>query len=262
MEINAKKKLGQNFLINESVITKIIKSAADSKIENVVEVGPGRGAITSGLVDTGKEVRAVEIDDDLIPFLTNKITNKNFHLIHANVLDIELSSLFEDDYILVANLPYYISTRIMFKFLSDKNCREMTIMLQEELADRIKSSPKSKKYGRLTVATTTFFEVSKVVSVPPTSFTPVPNVNSEVIKLNRIDTDLLNESEDYLDFIKTCFVMKRKTLFNNLRQKYNSKNVEKVLFEKYQENWNKIRSEWISVDEFKELYRLLKNEKH
>ena len=257
--LKAKKSLGQNFLIDKNVIEKIISASLSGGTKKVVEVGPGTGALTKKLLEKENiSFTAIEIDEELYDYLLKNTNIKSEQLVLGNILDIDLNTISKGEkYSLIANLPYYISSKIIFKFLGDDNCNEMVIMLQKELIDRILSTKNKKMYGRLTVALQSFYIAERVVNVPSKCFKPRPNVDSAVVKLTKINNPNIQNKEQYLDFIKLCFSKKRKTLRNNLKTMYTMDNIKKALYKDYADNWDLIRAENLSVDDFKRLYKLL-----
>ncbi len=256
--IEAKKILGQNFLTDQNKIRSIVNSIPELEESVIVEVGPGKGAITKPLVERAKEVIAIEIDEDMIEILQESINSDKFTLLNKDILEVEWDSIIKgkDKIQFVSNLPYYISTKIMFKVAYDERFESMSIMLQKELVDRIFSKPGKKLYGRLTVSINSLYELIEKINVPSGCFNPKPNVDSGfiVLKRKKVDFDL----DDYLTFVKHSFAMKRKTLINSLSKSGFSK-VDKV--KEYLENNEmnlSIRSEQISVEEFIDIYNYIK----
>ncbi len=260
----AKKKYGQNFLIDSNILDKII-DLTKPKQKTIIEIGPGTGLLTEPLLMNAKEVHAFEIDDDMIIFLNNKFKNNhNFFLTHNDILKIDLSKYMKEfnlnEVEVIANLPYYISSKIIFNLLQESKITSISIMLQKELVERINAKLRTKDYGRFTVAINTFFDVEDSFIVGKNSFKPVPSVDSAFIKLNRknIIKDL-QEIEQYLDFIKLCFSNRRKQLLNNLKpnelfynktKQYIAENTlsitiraEELSVEEYLRIWEEIRKE-------------------
>ena len=259
--MKAKKSLGQNFLIDQNIVKKIIKTLSNQKINNILEIGPGTGALTQEIVKLkNKNIIAVEIDADLFNILEPKYEeNKNITIVKGDILKTNTDIFFpKENYLLIANLPYYISTKILFKFLNDLNCLTMTIMIQKELADRILSLPKKREYGRLTVALNTFFTIKKVTDVSPKAFKPRPKVNSSVLYLKRKSKVEIQDVDSYLDFIQLCFAKKRKTLYNNLKQKYTNEQIKQVIEKLFVDDWKFIRSEYIIISDFITMYKEFK----
>ncbi|NQX83130.1 MAG: ribosomal RNA small subunit methyltransferase A [Mycoplasmataceae bacterium] len=216
--MNSKKTLGQNFLIDKNKINSIVDSIPFLENSTILEVGPGRGALTKPLVEKAKEVISIEIDENMISVLKKTIIKNNFTLIHKDILDIEWDDVIKNKKSIqfVSNLPYYISTKIMFKVAYDNRFDSMSVMLQKELVDRIFSKTNFKTYGRLTVSIGSLFSLEKKINVPAGCFKPKPKVDSGFIVLKRRKFNF--DIDDYLFFIKCSFAMKRKTLINSLKK--------------------------------------------
>lgn len=250
--IKAKKSLGQNFLINDHVVKKILNVIDYSKYENILEIGPGYGALTKSIVKKCKKLIAYEIDLDLIEYLT-KLKIKNLEIINDNFLNADLTKY--KDLVVFGNIPYNITTDIIFKLIrNSKNIRYAILMMQKEVADRILSPIKCKTYGKLTLSVSYVANSKKIIDVHPNDFNPKPKVNSTVIILDfnkNYEYDLFS----FLSFIKVIFQFKRKTLWNNLSTKYNKNiltNVFKIL------NLNmQIRSEELTLEMIKQIYAKL-----
>ncbi|GGC94458.1 16S rRNA (adenine(1518)-N(6)/adenine(1519)-N(6))-dimethyltransferase RsmA [Enterococcus wangshanyuanii] len=225
-----KKSLGQNFLTEPNILRKIVETAGIDTQTNVIEVGPGIGALTEQLAKNAAQVLAFEIDDRLIPVLEDTLSPyNNVTVVHKDVLKADLigttKEVFKEDLPIkvVANLPYYITTPIMMHFLaSDLEVAEMIVMMQKEVADRISAKPSTKAYGSLSIAVQYFMEASIAFIVPKTVFIPQPNVDSAIIKLTKRDkpaVDVINEKE-FFKLTKASFQLRRKTLWNNLTHSY------------------------------------------
>lgn len=255
--MDAKKSLGQNFLIDKNKITSIIDSIPNLKESTIIEVGPGRGALTEPLVQKAKKVIAIEIDKDMIQILNEKIHNENFELIHEDVLNVDWNSILtkEKNIQFVSNLPYYISTKIIFKVAYDKRFNSLSIMMQKELVDRIFAKNNTKAFGRLTVSIGSLFSLEKRINVPSGCFSPRPKIDSGFIVLKRKEIDF--DIDEYLKFIKHSFSAKRKTLLNSLKISGFEKVdvVEQYLIEK-KINLN-TRSEQIEIEDFKNIFRFI-----
>ena len=219
------KKFGQNFLIDEHVLSKIIRSAEITEDDFVVEIGPGIGTLTQYLAASAREVAAIEIDDALIPILKDTLSAyDNVTVIHEDVLKVDLCKLAEEKNCgkpikVVANLPYYITTPIiMGLFENHVPVESITIMVQKEVADRMKTGPGSKDYGALSLAVQYYAKPELVANVPPNCFMPRPRVGSAVIRLTR-HTEVPVEAEDeklMFQIIRASFNQRRKTLVNGL----------------------------------------------
>ncbi len=219
------KKFGQNFLIDPHVLDKIINAAEITKEDCVIEIGPGIGSVTQALIDNAGKVISIEIDDQLIPILTEQFGGcENFRLIHKDVLKVDLHKLIAEEspnrrIKVVANLPYYITTPIIMMLLEHNlPIESITVMVQKEVADRMASGPGSKQYGAITVAMKYYCDTYLVANVPQNCFMPRPNVDSAVIKLTLHQEPIvdINDEEQLLKIIKAAFSQRRKTLLNTL----------------------------------------------
>lgn len=225
-----KKSLGQNFLTEPNILRKIVDTAGIDQDTNVIEVGPGIGALTEQLAKHAKQVVAFEIDDRLIPVLADTmLPYPNVKVIHQDVLQADLattiSTAFDQNLPLkvVANLPYYITTPIMMHFLeSNVPVQEMVVMMQKEVADRISAEPGTKAYGSLSIAVQYYMEAKLAFIVPKTVFVPQPNVDSAILKLTRRETPAVavTDEKEFFKLTKSAFQLRRKTLWNNLQNTY------------------------------------------
>lgn len=220
------KRFGQNFLIDTHVLEKIIKSAEITKEELVLEIGPGIGTMTQYLCENAREVIAVEIDKNLIPILENDTLAEydNVTIINEDILKLDLNALVEERnggerIKVVANLPYYITTPIiMGLFESHVPLRNITVMVQKEVADRMQAGPGSKDYGALSLAVQYYADPYIVANVPPNCFMPRPNVGSAVIRLTLHEEPPVKVEDEAFLFalIRASFNQRRKTLVNGL----------------------------------------------
>ncbi len=229
--MKAKKKYGQNFLIDNAVLDKISSCVLACEKDLIIEIGPGRGALTNKLLYKKANVLAYEIDNDLIPILNmfknSKLTVKNIDFLESEIKE-DIKNFDYKKLFIVGNLPYYITTPIIEKIIKSKLKHEsLTVMVQLEVANRFAANIKSKDYGYFTVFLQHFYDVVKVVDVDSKSFDPAPKVKSAVITLTpKKDVKVMDEK--YFEFLKSCFKEKRKTLRNNLRE-YDFNIVESVL---------------------------------
>ena len=222
-----KKKFGQNFLIDENVVEKIVREAGVTKDDFVVEVGPGIGTMTQILCENAREVVAVEIDKKLIPILTEDTLSyyDNVTVINEDILKLDIKKLADEKnegrpIKVVANLPYYITTPIiMGLFESHVPLDSITIMVQKEVADRMQCGPGTKDYGALSLAVQYYAEPYIVANVPCNCFMPRPNVDSAVIKLERYKEPPVKADNEKLMFgiIRASFNQRRKTLQNGIK---------------------------------------------
>ncbi len=220
------KKYGQNFLIDMHVLDKIIRSADIGKDNLVIEIGPGIGSLTQMLAERAGKVIAVEIDSSLIPILKETLRDyENLELLNQDILQVDLKALLENNSFdgskvkVVANLPYYITTPIIMNiFEKGIPIHSMTVMVQKEVAQRMKAQPGTKDYGALSLAVQYYSEPYLVANVPPNCFIPRPKVGSAVIKLTKYDVPNIQVRDSKLLFklIRAAFNQRRKTLINSL----------------------------------------------
>ena len=224
-EFAFQKKFGQNFLIDQGIVEKIVREAGVTKDDFVLEIGPGIGTMTQILCENAREVAAVEIDRKLIPILNDTLSEyDNVTIINDDILKVDINKLAEEKnggrpIKVVANLPYYITTPlIMGLFESHVPLDSITIMVQKEVADRMQTGPGSKDYGALSLAVQFYAKPEIVVNVPPECFMPRPNVGSAVIRLKRHETRPVDVKDEKLMFriIRASFNQRRKTLANGL----------------------------------------------
>lgn len=219
------KSLGQNFLIDENIIKKILDSAQITKEDIVIEVGPGIGTLTQALATQAHKVVAVEIDKHLLPILQDTLSDfNNVEVIHADILKLDIENLIQEignqkSIKVIANLPYYVTTPIIMHFLEKRiPIESMVVMVQKEVADRMQSAPGTKDYSTLSVAVQYYCEPQMVTRVSRTVFIPQPNVDSAVIKLVILKEPRIVVKDESLFFriIKAAFSKRRKTLLNAL----------------------------------------------
>lgn len=254
-DIKPLKQLGQNFLIDTNILKKIV-SIYDLQNEDVVEIGPGLGSLTNSLLEKARSVAAFEIDDRAIEILEKEL-GQNSHLkVHRQDF-LKYSPDFNDKKIIIANIPYYITSDIIFKILSDfKYYKSATLMIQEEVADRITAKPKDSNYGKFSVSVQSLAKVRKEFQVKPSCFFPEPGVNSAVITLELNPLIEPSQIESYLLFIKRCFAQQRKTLLNNLKNFYNLDIIKQWMTENG--ILHTIRPQQISINEYINLFNIVK----
>lgn len=218
--IRAKKALGQNFLIDKSIALKIVEALDLGKDDVVIEVGSGTGAITALIAPLCKKLYAVETDQDLIkPLSTVLAKHENVEIINKDILKTNVSSMFDTKsrYKTVANLPYYITTPVITKFLEETNLPDvMVFMMQKEVADRICEKEGSRVYGSFTIYVSYRYQASFVVNVPPESFIPSPQVTSTVLKFVKREKPLVDvpSEEFFFKVVRAGFSQRRKKLSN------------------------------------------------
>ncbi|MBL4936064.1 16S rRNA (adenine(1518)-N(6)/adenine(1519)-N(6))-dimethyltransferase RsmA [Clostridium sp. YIM B02515] len=252
------KSLGQNFLIDDSVLMDIVEGANVSSEDLIIEIGPGVGTLTKELLKRAKKVFSIELDADLIPILKEELKEfNNFDLIHKDALKVDFNSLTgeEKSIKVVANLPYYVTTPIIAKLLNDKfNFKSLTIMIQKEVAERIAADPNTKEYGALSILVQYYCDTEIVRKVAPSSFIPQPKVDSIVIKLNKLEKPRVIVKDEKLFFrvSREAFNMRRKTLWNALKAlKIGSDLMEKAFINARIDS--KRRGETLSLQEFADL---------
>ncbi|MED4228306.1 16S rRNA (adenine(1518)-N(6)/adenine(1519)-N(6))-dimethyltransferase RsmA [Neobacillus cucumis] len=221
-----KKSLGQNFLIDTNILKKIVSFADLTENSGAIEIGPGIGALTEQLARSSKKVIAFEIDQRLLPILQDTLSPyENVKVIHKDVLEADVKTVMEeefqglDDVMVVANLPYYVTTPIIMKLLEERlPIRGIVCMLQKEVADRIAAKPGTKEYGSLSIAVQYYTEAETVMIVPKTVFVPQPNVDSAVIRLTKRKQPAVVVKDEgfFFQVTKASFAQRRKTLLNNL----------------------------------------------
>jgi 16S rRNA (adenine1518-N6/adenine1519-N6)-dimethyltransferase len=222
-----KKSLGQNFLIDTNILKRIVEHAGLSEASGAIEIGPGIGALTEQLAKSSQKVVAFEIDQRLLPILRDTLSPySNVKIIHNDILKADVKTVMEEEFagiedvMVVANLPYYVTTPIIMKLLEDQlPIRGIVCMLQKEVADRIAARPGTKDYGSLSIAVQYYTEAETVMIVPKTVFVPQPNVDSAVIRLTRRVKPLVEVKDEdfFFQVTRGSFAQRRKTLFNNLQ---------------------------------------------
>lgn len=263
-EFAFQKKFGQNFLIDDHVITKIINAAEITKDDLVLEIGPGIGTMTQYLAESAGKVITVEIDKNLIPILGETLAEyDNVTIINEDILKLDINRLVEEEndgkpIKVVANLPYYITTPIiMGLFESHVPLQSITVMVQKEVADRMQVGPGSKDYGALSLAVQYYAKPYIAANVPPNCFIPRPGVGSAVIRLTRYEEPPVMVKDEILMFklIRASFNQRRKTLQNGIANSpelpYSKAQVEKAL-EKMGLAAN-VRGESLTLAEFAKL---------
>lgn len=263
-ELQARKSLGQNFLVDDGVLTRIITGSGLGQGDKVLEVGPGTGALTRKLIELAGQVWAVELDDILSEVLKEEFRPvSRVKIIHSDALQLYVGDLGlapGEKLKLIANLPYYITSPLIRHFLNQRNYfSSMTVMVQEEVARRIVARPGSKDYGVLSIAVQVYSQASILFTVSPGSFMPAPKVSSAVVRLDllenpRVDPEL---EEHFFKVIKAAFGQRRKTLINSLSQGLSLDKESVTLIVQRLEIPLQARAESLSIEVFIRLAQVL-----
>ncbi len=253
-DLRAKKKFGQNFLIDTNVVEKIAAIACDRDI-TTIEIGPGLGALTEQLLKYSKNVDAYEIDKDMYELLNNNLKDDNLRVYLMDFLDVDLS-IYKDKVNICSNLPYYVTTPILFKIIeSELDINKITVMVQKEVGDRLAAKVNSEDYGALSIEVQYLFDVKLEMNISKNVFYPQPNVDSAVISFTPKTIRDIEFEKGFFEFVKNCFRMRRKTLYNNLKGLYDDELIKKI-FNTLNIKDN-IRAQQLSLEEFIEIYRVV-----
>ncbi|EGJ43620.1 MULTISPECIES: 16S rRNA (adenine(1518)-N(6)/adenine(1519)-N(6))-dimethyltransferase RsmA [Streptococcus] len=268
-----KKSFGQNFLTDTNILQKIVDTAEIDKKVNVIEIGPGIGALTEFLAESAAEVMAFEIDDRLVPILADTLRDfDNVTVVNQDILKVDLAQYIAEfknpdlPIKVVANLPYYITTPILMHLIeSGIPFSEFVVMMQREVADRISAQPNTKAYGSLSIAVQYYMTAKVAFIVPRTVFVPAPNVDSAILKMVRRDQPAVAVQDEKFFFkvSKASFVHRRKTLWNNLTSYFGKSEETKGKLSAALERADlspSVRGEALSLEEFARLADALKSE--
>ena len=264
--IKANKSLGQNFLISQEVVEKIVDCSQIKKEDLVIEIGPGLGTLTKYLLEKAGKVICIELDTKMLQILKDRFSlYKNFEIINNDVLKVDLKKIIKNEkenseiknVKVVANLPYYITTPIIMKLLEEElDLESITVMIQKEVADRLIAIPGQKNTGAITYSVYYYATSEGILEVPNNSFIPEPEVTSKVIKLNIRKQPIVNpkDKEKMFKVIKNAFMQKRKTLLNSLTNNkiFNNKQQGIEILKKLQINEN-VRPEELTLEQFSEI---------
>jgi 16S rRNA (adenine1518-N6/adenine1519-N6)-dimethyltransferase len=259
----ARRSLGQNFLHDNGIIRRIIDALEISANDTVVEIGPGRGALTKGLVESGANVSVVELDRELVPLLQEKFhSSSRFRAIEGDFLETKLEEILASPDIengadlvkVVGNLPYYISTAILQKLIVERGMfSTAVVMLQKEVAERITATPENSERGFLTVLVEIAFEAERLFDVPPGAFRPVPKIWSSIVRLVPKPGSAVDDPA-FIELVSRSFRQKRKTILNNL--KHNLHAADEILRTAGIDSHR--RAETISAEEWLRLFKITK----
>ena len=268
-----KKSFGQNFLTDTNILQKIVDTAEIDKKVNVIEIGPGIGALTEFLAENAAEVMAFEIDDRLVPILADTLRDfDNVTVVNQDILKVDLAQYIAEfknpdlPIKVVANLPYYITTPILMHLIeSGIPFSEFVVMMQKEVADRISAQPNTKAYGSLSIAVQYYMTAKVAFIVPRTVFVPAPNVDSAILKMVRREQPAVEVQDEKFFFkvTKASFVHRRKTLWNNLTSYFGKSEEVKAKLENALAKANlvaNVRGEALDLEAFARLSDALKSE--
>ncbi len=258
MEIKAKKSLGQNFLQDENILKNIANSITTKTNDLIIEIGPGKGALTKYLKEKNSFLICYEIDERMKEILKKLEDNKTKIIfndfLQADIINDSQEFAYENIYI-IANIPYYITTPIIKKVIKQEKLKSMTLLIQKEVAERLTAKPGSKSYGSLTVYLNYYFNINYLFNVSKYAFNPIPKVESAVVNFERIKNKISVKNEKlFFKLINDSFKMKRKTLKNNLKE-YNWTKIKTILEKR---NLNEsVRAEELSIEIFVEIANAL-----
>lgn len=262
-----KPKLGQNFLVDASAARRIVDALGDIQQSTVIEIGPGRGALTKLLAESVGRLFAIEFDSMLAERLRVTFASaRNVEIVEADFLKTELAGLQRSQAAqgklakVVGNIPYYITSDILLRLFEQHTFIEtIVVMVQKEVADRLAATPGSRDYGLLTVTANLFADVEQLFTLPPGAFSPPPQVYSTVVRfrISAKTSELGVNAAEFLNFCKLAFGQKRKTLFNNLRGRYGEKKTREAIQEAAVEP--SARAEALGLAKLTQIYRTLKN---
>lgn len=260
-DLRAKKQFGQNFLVDANIIRRIVSEANVNKTCGVIEIGPGIGALTEELANQAKKVLCYEIDSDMVTILKENLNKENVYIKEEDFLKVDLEKDLEyfsdcEEVKVISNLPYYITTPIIFKLLeSDNRIKDFYFMVQKEVGDRLTGKPKTKDYNSLSVLIDFQSNARTCFMVGKNCFFPAPNVDSAIIHIEKVKKDYsVNNKADFLKFVQNIFSLRRKTLVNNMSSQYGIKKedaIEKIKSLGYKET---VRSEELVINEMIEIY--------
>lgn len=264
-QVFTKKTFGQNFIIEPRVVEKIASAAVQSEDEMVIEVGPGIGALTQCLCERSNHVIAYEIDDRLPVVLENEIGFDHLTLVLKDFLEVDLNEEIKkyrqnnQKVVFASNLPYYITTPILFKLFESKEPIErITVMMQKEVGERFLAKENEKEYNALSVIWQYKCDVKKVMDVSRHVFWPKPNVDSMVIQFNFHNRYEVEDEEVFFAMVKACFTQRRKTIYNNFQTFVKDKEVAKALLEKAGISPS-LRAQQCTIEDFIHLYEVGKD---
>lgn len=260
--LRARKNFGQNFLVDPIIVERC---AAMSHCEGaVVEIGPGIGGLTEQLAKVAKHVTAYEIDENLIPVLEDTLSEyDNVEILLKDFLECDFDAKVKElketygTVSVCANLPYYITTPVLFRIFECPDVEYITVMVQKEVGERFAAKPGDSEYSALSAEGQYLFDVKKLFTVPGRSFNPSPNVDSVIIQFSRKNSDLSKEElTSFFDLVRACFKQRRKTIYNNLREYLDDPDLAKKALEKAGIEEGR-RAQQLDVQELRKIYEVL-----
>jgi 16S rRNA (adenine1518-N6/adenine1519-N6)-dimethyltransferase len=268
LKLQAKKSLGQNFLSDEGILRRIADAAKVVAGDTVLEIGPGLGALTKHLLSKDlSKLSAYEVDDRAIELLQKEFSNPRFELRHEDILQANLTAISEDRLRVVGNIPYYITSPIIFKLIDERqHIKDALLLVQLEVAERLTAEPRTKAYGIPTVLTNFFGEVKYLFKVKAGSFRPVPKVDSAVIHINfergyfhRNNLSIPDglDMKDFQRFVRQVFAMRRKTLRNNLKAFASEEGVQRMEADATYMKYLGMRAEELLIEDFLKIYQTI-----
>ena len=263
-----KKSLGQNFLIDSNILNRIVDGAGVDKTVGVIEIGPGIGSLTEALAKKAKKVISFEIDGRLLPILAETLADyNNVEIINNDILKVDVDNIIAekmsdcDKIMVVANLPYYITTPILTHLIENtEKIDGYVVMMQREVANRLNAKVGTKDYNSLTILLNYYTDVEYLFTVPKKVFVPAPNVESAVVKIMTKEKKEFEVDQKFFKFVRSCFVQRRKTLLNNLISSYGKDKKQDLQASCFDSEIEATRSsETLTLTEFYNFYNNLKN---
>jgi 16S rRNA (adenine1518-N6/adenine1519-N6)-dimethyltransferase len=251
-QYKALKKYGQNFLKDQNIINKIVNLLAIENVDRIIEIGPGLGALTKPLVNKNKPLDCYEVDERMVEYLNTNLQFANLTVYHQDFLKTNLTQYANQKLAFISNLPYYITTPILFKIIESKlNYASIVVMMQKEVAERLTGKINTKDYNALTIILNAKHDITKEFDVSPNVFIPAPRVTSSVIKITPNFTKYqIDDFALFTSFVKQSFEHRRKTIYNNLKPLFDNNNqVAKQFLNQSQIQLNE-RAENISIESY------------
>lgn len=256
--LRAKKGYGQNFLVDPVIVERCAK---ESHCEGaVIEIGPGIGSLTEMLARYSRHVTAYEIDDRLIPVLQDVLSDyDNIEIIHQDFLESDLDEKVRElkekygKVSVCANLPYYITSQVLFRIFENQDIGCITVMVQKEVGDRFAAGPNDPEYSALSAEAAYLYQVRKLFTVPGRSFNPSPNVDSVIIQFVRREDDVPADVPAFFELVRACFKQRRKTIYNNLKEYWQDAEKAARILEETGIS-EKLRAQQLSVSNLRKIY--------